>query len=328
MTGPWTPDSTDARHRGDRRRDLLSAAMACAERGWHVFPLRPGGKQPALHGADRCPGTGPCRHTHQGWEQRATIDPGRIQACWGHGPAYNTAIACGTSGLVVIDLDTPKPGAAPPPPWAGLGICDGAGVLARLCQRQGQPWPLTTFTVATPGGTHLYFTAPPGARLRNTAGRLGWCIDTRAAGGYVVAPGSIVAGRPYVAVTCVPPVRLPGWLVTRLAQPARSAPTSPLLGSRVAHPGRYARAALDRQTRRVAQAPEGERNDTLNRAAFALGQLTATGMLPTALTHAELFAAACQAGLDRDPGCGRRGIDRTIRSGLTAGARNPRSRAA
>jgi len=90
---------------GRAKEDLLAAAMAHASRGWHVFPLRPGSKQPALHGEDHCPRTGPCRHGHQGWEQRATTDPARIRACWVRG-AWNVAIACGRSGLVVIDLDT------------------------------------------------------------------------------------------------------------------------------------------------------------------------------------------------------------------------------
>jgi Bifunctional DNA primase/polymerase, N-terminal len=313
---------------GDSTGDLLAAALAHAQRGWHVFPLRPGGKRPALHGEDRCPRSGPCREAHQGWEQRATTDPRRIAACWrdGHG-RHNIGIACGPSGLVVIDLDTPKDGAATPPGWAETDAGDGAGVFARLCQQHGQPWPVATFTVATPAGWHLYFADTPGQRLRNTAGRLGWCIDTRATGGYVVAPGSIIAGRRYAVVLPAPPARLPTWLTTRLADPAPSFPAGPPTRG-VAHPGRYAQAALDRECQRVAQAPEGRRNDTLNRAAFALGQLTTTGLVPTALAYAELFDAACQADLDHDPGCGRRGIDRTIRSGMSAGARNARRRAA
>lgn len=228
---------------------------------------------------------------------------------------------------MVIDLDIPKGGTPPPGEWAGSAIRDGAGALARLCERHGQPWPFATFTVATPGGMHLYFTAPAGLRLRNTAGRLGWCIGTRAAGGYVVAPASVIGERPYVAVTPAPPAPLPDWLANRLAGAVPS-PAGLPPACDVAHPGRYASAALQRQCRRVAQARQGRRNDTLNRAAFALGQLTATGLLPATLAHAGLFAAACQAGLDRDPGCRWRGIDRTVRSGLTAGARNPRRRAA
>lgn len=189
------------------REDLLSAAIAHARRGWHVFPLRPAGKRPALHGEGRCPHTGHCGDAHQGWEQRATTDPARIRTCWTHGSAWNIGIACGPSRLVVIDLDTPKATAVP---RAGCGtseICNGAGVLAGLYQQNGQPWPPATFTVATPSGCHLYFTAPPGLRLRNTAGRLGWCIDTRAAGGYIVAAGSIVAGHAYTVIDPADPVR-------------------------------------------------------------------------------------------------------------------------
>jgi Bifunctional DNA primase/polymerase, N-terminal len=329
MSAPAAGLPETGRRAGDRvGPGLLAAALACAGRGWHVFPLRPGSKRPALHGTGRCPRTGPCRDTHQGWEQRATTDPARIHACWTHSPRCNPAIACGPSGLVVIDLDSPNGTTPPPAEWAGPGICDGAGMLARLCHRHGQRWPLATFTVATPGGIHLYFTAPAGSRLRNTTGRLGWCIDTRAAGGYVVAPGSIVAGRSYVIVSAIPPAPLPGWLAMRLAEPVMSSAGTPLPVYGIADAVQYGQAALDRETRRVAQARRGRRNDTLNRAAFALGQLTAAGLLPAALAYTKLFEAAVQAGLDHDPGCGPRGIDRTIRSGLTAGARKPRSSAA
>ena len=71
---------------------LLSAALDYAARGWHVFPLRPGQKRPALQ---------------SDWEGRATTDPDRIRGCWEHDD-YNIGIACGPSGLVVVDLDTPK----------------------------------------------------------------------------------------------------------------------------------------------------------------------------------------------------------------------------
>ncbi len=59
-----------------------------------------------------------------------------------------------------------------------------------------------TYTVGTgSSGTHLYYRHPPiGPELRNTTGErggLGWKVDTRAHGGYVVAAGSTVAGRPY-----------------------------------------------------------------------------------------------------------------------------------
>ena len=159
--------------------ELLAAALDHARRGWRVFPLRPGDKRPAM----------------RDWETRATTDPDRITRAWTAG-AFNIGIATGPSGLVVLDLDQPKPGTVPPPAWRQPGIRDGGDVLAALAEANDQPLPVETYTVRTgSGGMHLYFAAPADAALRNTAGRLGWLIDTRAAGGYVVAAGSMVAGR-------------------------------------------------------------------------------------------------------------------------------------
>jgi hypothetical protein len=163
---------------------LLNAARWCAGRDWHVFPLRPGDKRPAFpdHKAEECTGTDlRCRSGHQGWEPRATTDPGRIGRAWARTP-YNIGVACGPSGLLVIDLDKPKPGEVPPPRWALPGITDGADVLAVLCERHGQPFPWETFLVRTRrSGLHLYFTAPPGVRVGITSGRsergLGWLIE-------------------------------------------------------------------------------------------------------------------------------------------------------
>ncbi|MGY4103932.1 bifunctional DNA primase/polymerase [Nocardia sp. R16R-3T] len=87
-------------------------------------------------------------------------------------------------------------------------------------------FPDDTFTVVTPGGLPLYFRAPAGFELRNTAGRLGRLIDTRAHGGYVVAPGSIVGARRYRILRDKQVVELPRWLVHRL-MPAPSPTATP-----------------------------------------------------------------------------------------------------
>ncbi|MEU9222746.1 bifunctional DNA primase/polymerase, partial [Streptomyces sp. NPDC048376] len=55
----------------------LNAALEAAERGWHVFPLRPADKRPALHGEAVCPLIGDCAGGHRKWEDRATVDPDR-----------------------------------------------------------------------------------------------------------------------------------------------------------------------------------------------------------------------------------------------------------
>lgn len=289
---------------------LMTTALAHAERGWRVFPLRAGDKRPALR-AD--------------WERRATAaDKARIRRCWEHGP-YNIGIACGPSGLIVVDLDVPKPGEQPPAEWAREpGIQDGADVFATLCERHGRPFPFDTYTVRTGrGGMHLYFTAPLGMALRNTAGRLGWLIDTRAQGGYVVAAGSIVADRAYTVINDADPAPLPGWLATLLTAPDRpvSVPVA-LPEIPREHAAGYAGSALRGEVQRVLDAVPGNRNHTLNQAAFALGRLIAAGLLPESLVFACLAAAGRQVGLSA------RECEATIRSGLTSGARQPRRGAA
>jgi hypothetical protein len=292
----------------NERGTLLSAALATAARGWPVFPLRPGDKRPAI----------------TSWESRATTDPARIERCWSHAP-YNVGIPTGPAGLVVVDLDTPK-GAndVPPTEWDMPGVVDGADVLAVVCERNGQPYPADTFTVRTGrSGTHLYFTAPAGVQLRNTAGALGWKVDTRAGGGYVVGPGSTVNGRPYTAVCDTGAVPLPVWLADLLT-PAPLPPQRPVTVSLATtdRRGKWLSAAVRDEIERVTGSGPGEHNNALYVAAVALGQLVAGGELPEVDVTGWLADAARQVGQSE------REAQRTIASGLRAGARRPRQVAA
>ncbi|MFU8875896.1 bifunctional DNA primase/polymerase [Micromonospora sp. SL4-19] len=300
--------------------DLLTAALTHAKRGWHIFPLRPDDKRPAFpdHSADDCTGRDPrCRNAghHLGWEPRATTDPDRIRRAWSARP-YGIGIACGPSRLVVVDLDTPKTPAE-------AGGRDGLTVLAELAAEHGAGI-APTYTVTTGrGGTHLYYRHPDdGAALRNTAGALGPMVDTRAYGGYVVAAGSTVAGRPYVVDLDTDPAPLLGWLAELLV-PAPLPPQRPVVvdlgtGRRAA----YVDAAVCAQVAEVTDAAPGGRNHALYRSAVALGQLVAGGALAEDDATAVLTDAAYTAGL--------RPVEtaRTIASGLRAGARRPRSVAA
>ena len=322
-----------------RRVRTLDIARWCAARGWHVLPLRSGGKQPAWHRADRCPGTGDCDGGHVTWEARATADPARLPWVFGSSTRdapLNVGIATGPSGLIVLDLDVPKPGQAPPAQWAQPGITDGADVLADLADKHGEPFPWETFTTRTRrGGMHLYFTPPPGTRLGCTSGDsgagLGWMIDTRAHGGYVVAPGCHVADDDgagwYEAIYQRPPAELPGWLASLLAAPAPRIP----LGCPAAAPAAvrdldgYAAGALKGELQRVATAAEGGRNAALNKAAYYLGQLVGAGILPEDTATAELTAAASA---HHGPSFTADQAAATIRSALAAGKRAPRRIAA
>ncbi|GAA1092121.1 bifunctional DNA primase/polymerase [Kitasatospora arboriphila] len=299
----------------------LADALAAAGRGHHVFPLAPDAKYPALHHKDRCPGTGACADGHLGWEQRATLDPDMIRRAWGHGP-YGIGVACGPSGLLVVDLDTPKhPRDLPPPEAAGQGIADGMDVFAALCEQHRQPIPDQTFTVRTGrGGLHLYYALPAGVRLRNTTGDkrggLGWKVDTRAAGGYVVAPGSTVGGRPYEVTVDLPPAPLPGWLLALLTPKAPATPPADVasIRARIGHLSAYNRAVLDREAAKVEEAGEGRRNTALFASAASVGRLVAAGTLPEADATNALLAAG------RSIGLGESECLRTIRQGLARGA--------
>lgn len=307
--------------------DLLTSALTAADRGWPVFPLRPGGKVPALHGLKDCDHTGPCATEHQGWEQRATTDPDRIRTAWARG-AFNIGLATGPAGLVVVDLDTAKPGDTRPPEWDMPGVRDGQDVLAVLADLHGQAVPVDTFTVATPsGGLHLYFLAPSeGEPVRNTQGKLGWKVDTRAHGGYVVAPGSRTPHGVYRVVVDLPPTPLPAWLVD-LVRPAPLpvAPAAPVVVGRDRRT-RYLESAIRAEAVKVADAGKGQRNATLYAAAFALGQLVAGGELAESDVEAALLTAA-----GRHIAVGafsERQARATIASGIAKGAVRPRQVAA
>ncbi|SCE71546.1 Bifunctional DNA primase/polymerase, N-terminal [Micromonospora haikouensis] len=309
---------------------LGDVALAAAARGWHVFPLRPNDKRPAFpdHAADACAARDPrCRNGHTGWEARATLDPDRIRRGWAEIP-YGVGIACGPSGLVVVDLDVRKPDQVPPPGCPYPAASGGVDVLAALCEAAGQPVPDDTYAVTTGrGGAHLYFRHPTnGPALRNTAGErgngLGWLVDTRAHGGYVVAAGSTVAGRPYAVARDLPVADLPGWLAERLA-PAPLPPQRPVaVDLPSGRSGAYLDAAINGQLDQLRRAAEGERNHMLYVSAVALGQLAAGGALPADQAAALLEQAALSIGLTRFETL------RTIRSGLAAGARRPRTVAA
>jgi hypothetical protein len=272
-----------------------SAAADAARRGWAVFPVRRGDKRPAV----------------PDWENRSCSDPERVARHWPAGA--NVGIACGPSGLVVLDLDCHGD---LPEEWQLPGIRDGRDVLAQLCEWAQQDWPVT-YTVNTPsGGQHLYFTAPDddaeadwskarerwrGQQVRNSASLIGPQIDVRARGGYVLGAGSAVGGKPYVVIDGNAPAALPRWIARALTQ-RHLARQGPAQGD----PAARLRGIL----RTVVSAPAGQRNDALYWAARRGQELvTADGADPAMLTEA-LITAAAAAGLDE------REARRTVASGM------------
>jgi hypothetical protein len=323
----------------NRTARMLSAALAAAGRGWHVFPLRPNTKWPALHGYRNCRRVGQCREGHQGWEQRATADLPRVHAAWS-GPfaGCNVGIATGPSRLVVIDLDVPAPGEEGVESGLdrGEGVRDGLDMFAVVCEQAGEPIPWDTYTVATPrGGAHLYFTGPADVELRNTEGEqglgLGWHIDTRAHGGYVIAAGSTRPDGTYRVAADTSVAALPAWMCRRLTPKPPQSHTAGNAAGRVAAASvtrdrlpAYVDAAVTGECDRVRAAQPHQHTRTLFSAAGNLGQLVGAGALPPVTAETALYAAAQHLITGRCH-CTDAEVRRTITNGLRAGSARPRT---
>ncbi|NUT49507.1 MAG: DNA primase, partial [Saccharothrix sp.] len=179
-----------------------------------------------------------------------------------------------------------------------------------------------TFTVRTPsGGLHLYFRAPTEPELRNTVGRLGWRVDTRGAGGYVVAAGSVSDRGIYRPMNRAPITALPQWLVPLLLPP------QPPRGTRATsraprHPDAYLGAVVIGEVEKVRAAPPGQRHHTLLRAAGRLGRWVGGGELDEHQARTVLHAAA--AAHEGVEGWSVREAETTIRDGLAWGKARPR----
>ena len=270
---------------------LLTAALAYARHGIPVLPVHtPGPGGCSCDNGARCERPGKHPRLRHGLTE-ATTDPRRIELWWTRWPAANIGLRTGIA-MDVADVDS----------------IEGRHGLLHLL---GGDWPAGPQVRTGGGGWHFWFRPTGfGNRVRLLPG-----LDWRGVGGYVVAPPSRHVDGDYRWL------RRPGDPLPAGSAALRALiegpPLAPATQRPITHPDRYASAALAAEADRVARAPVGSRNDTLNRAAFALGRLVGGGLLDAAEVARELDAAARFAGL------GRAEIRRTIRSGLTAGRRVP-----
>ena len=159
--------------------------------------------------------------------------------------------------------------------------------------------------------------------LNNSVGKLAPGVDTRGAGGYVIAPGcKLAAGGSWKIMSPVTHSELasqvatfglpypPAWVIDAL----QGHPKRLLDGKLTACDGHE---VLDLECSKVRKAPEGTRNDALNRAAFAVGQIIGVGTLSRDEAEERLSDAAIEAGLQE------REVERTIKSGIEAGISSP-----
>jgi hypothetical protein len=276
-----------------------AAALRLASLAWPVFPLHTPTPDGCSCARPDCEKPGKHPRTRRGLHAASTSSA-EVIAWWTRWPDANLAVA--TGALVVIDVDGP----------------DGERALDQL-QATHEPLP-ATLTAASARGRHLYYQAGP-HHIGNSAGRLGPGIDVRGHGGYIIAPPSRHAtGHQYGWTRRCPLALLPDWLAHLLAIPAPARPQSLArpAGGALTSVDRYLAGALRSELDRIAAAPVGARNDTLNRAAFRLAQLTAAGHGHPDQLHAPLLDAALAVGLTEPE------AKATIASGLRAGTQHPR----
>jgi len=154
---------------------LGDQALRLVGLGYSVFPLVPNGKKPI---------------TESGFKN-ATNDRVQVAKWWTDNPNANIGIRTG-GGLVVVDVDRlPKDGVKKvlPNPW-----------LEPVTERLEELGADSVIESPT-GGFHLYFRAGnlPAelGEIRNSESKIAEGVDVRAEGGYIVAPESVIDGRPY-----------------------------------------------------------------------------------------------------------------------------------
>jgi hypothetical protein len=277
--------------------ERIEEARRALDRNWALIVLK--GKVPV----------------QKGWQTREPY-PLKTLRNWinsGHNLGLRTGAI---SGVIVIDDDSPDGSAS-----AALNL------------------PKTVSIITGSGKRHYYFAAPD-IKVGNSVKSLADGIDVRGDGGQVVFVGSIhpTTGRPYTWAPGLSPdevelAQLPDHLLDAL-RPKPRAPRTPRRKPRIKlldddaaantkaeEPRRleaYVRAARDAELDRVYDSSEGERNNTLNTAAFALGQLVGAGALDHNTVKTDLLNAARSIGLPEHE------ANATIDSGLGAGIQEPR----
>ncbi len=282
----------------------LETALALARDGYSIFPCHAEGPEtkrplPSVF-----------------WGQQSTTDTKRISAWWNRCPSPIIGLDVKKSGLIIIDLD------------GQCGAEDWQDLLA------DHPDPQAPIVTTPNGGQHIWFRQRPGEARGNGRGSMPKKrrndetgkmegIDVRGAGGYVIAPGSILAdGRKYELhgdLKSIPV--LPDWLAD-LLDPHSAAPVPAPTVQRPSDGSReraYIDAALEAECSEIARAGKGARNETANTSAFRIGQLVGKHLSESEALAALEQAAGAWGVPANDKVFGPRGtLARALRAGMAA----------
>ncbi len=148
--------------------DALAAALAYADAGWYVGPVKAGTKHPGSV-------------LGNGWHRLTSREPDVI-AAWFAGTSHGVFLHCGPSGAVVLDVDNPK---------------HLPQTITQAIIECAPPWQSTRPN--QPGRRHYLYAQPPGRDLGNSLGGLagGWGEIRGRNGVIVVAPSVHPDGGEY-----------------------------------------------------------------------------------------------------------------------------------
>lgn len=181
----------------------LEQALALAEEGFYVFPIKKNQKTPA----------------HDGWQQEATFNAETVTELFDNKRDYNIGILAtkyfkfsghvtAEVALVVVDVDTK----------------DGKQGNQTMLEHDmlGNDFPPTLEFITASGGRHLvYFYDYP---ISGGANKLGLHVDVKSNGGYIVAEGSTINENPYKRANNLPIALCPTWIVERCGRPMERSP--------------------------------------------------------------------------------------------------------
>lgn len=314
-----------------RKPSMLDAALAYAEQGLSIIPSHPQTKRPFW------PRLPQVEHPRQPGEKKAAWKPFQTRIAepamiryWFRDNYPNVSVVCGqvSGGLVVFDFDYEADVTLPS--W--LEVI--GPTLSQL------------FPIGRSGrGYHVYLRVA-GTRIAtekvafNEDGEL--LIEVKAEGGLVQAPPSLhpsgsryrwLRGNPRQIPTLTQVAFCPLLAAARLLdkRPVQPPLTEaeidawrviqlPLNGAGLSYRlNRYVEVSMAHECAELARAFKGQRNDSLNLAAFRLGRFVGVGLLSAEQVYQALLQA-CEANnyLQDD---GLEAFRRTFRSGLRSGAK-------
>lgn len=270
--------------------NFFDAAAHYVSLGWYVFPLKPGSKEP-------WPGS------------RGVLDAtddGDTISLWAvRDNSSNIGIACGKSGLIVLDFD----------------LRHGSAKTIAEWTRKGLKFPPTVYAKTRSGGDHLFYRLdkplPEGWKRKLPGG-----VDIQTGNKYVVAAPSVITdgaskdgqGGQYTWIRAplggaLPPP--PQWFLD-LLRPAPMIARKPLNA-------KEAVGLIDRRIegclRKIGTALHG-RNNELNNQAHLLGRMIVECGISREMIEARLTEAALAAGLEPVE------TRLTIRSGINSGIKH------